>query len=289
MHDRSGRSEILRLGSLFLLFPLVAILRPGDLASASRLTSSVVAAERAIGLDVEAALVDRLTSSTVLHAVANAYYLTAHVTVFVGAMVVAWVRLPHAYRRARHTFVVAHLLTITAYLVVPMAPPRLLEPSVHPRASWVHHLQYELAAMPSGHVVFALVAWSALREGRRWWAWTGVCHVVVTCVVVVATGHHLIADVIAGGVVFALASAFAAVTSGSLSGAEVRAEALGLGGEAEAEVERVRPVLGVPLVRQQLDLVAAGGGGVREDPPHELGRDAAPTGARHHHHRFDEA
>ena len=43
-----------------------------------------------------------------------------------GALV--WVRLerPHAFRRARDTFVVAQLMTVVVTLCLPVAPPRTL-------------------------------------------------------------------------------------------------------------------------------------------------------------------
>ena len=80
----------------------------------------------------------------------------------------AWLERPTAFAAARDTFVLAQVLTVAAYLLVPTAPPRLVpQLGLHDTltAFWgagaagaSHVVQSPYAALPSGHVVFALVA-----------------------------------------------------------------------------------------------------------------------------------
>ena len=98
-----------------------------------------------------------------------------------GALV--WVRLerPHAFRRARDTFVVAQLMTVVVTLCLPVAPPRML-PDLGFRdllaatygsggEALAHSLQSPLAAMPSGHIVFAAFSGGVVAAlARPWWA-----------------------------------------------------------------------------------------------------------------------
>ena len=49
----------------------------------------------------------------------------------------------------------------------------------------------QFAAMPSLHVAWAaVIAFGMLAATDRWWRWIGMAHLVVTMLVVAATGHH---------------------------------------------------------------------------------------------------
>jgi len=211
------RREVALVGGSFLLFPLVALVAPGDLASALARTERLVAVERALHVHVEDDLHRWLVGHPLLEALAGVVYLGAHVPMLVGTFVVLAVRRPELYRRTRDVFLVAHLLTIAVYVALPTAPPRLL-PGAPDRGTpgtsggIVHHLQYELAAVPSGHVVFAGVVWWGLRaSGASRWRRVGEVHLLVTLALVLLTGHHLLADALAAGAV--LGAAVALVTA----------------------------------------------------------------------------
>jgi membrane-associated phospholipid phosphatase/protein-S-isoprenylcysteine O-methyltransferase Ste14 len=112
-----------------------------------------------------------------------------------------------ALRRFALRGLIAMALIFPLYLLLPFYfPPRPFIP-----ATLSGHLLLlertpfsETAAFPSFHVVWALIAASALGEGGRsrkliWWIW-GLL-VAVSCV---TTGMHSIADVLAGFVAYAL-------------------------------------------------------------------------------------
>lgn len=106
-----------------------------------------------------------------------------------------------ALRRFAQRGLVAMALIFPLYLLLPFfVPPRPFNPTT----ALGHLLLWErtpysgTAAFPSFHVVWALIAASALAEGSRWkkylW-WTWAILVAASCI---TTGMHSIADVVAG-------------------------------------------------------------------------------------------
>jgi hypothetical protein len=188
--------------------PVVAVLRPGDATEALARTHALLSWQRAIGLAPEEAAHRWWSERPVLAALATAFYFGAHLSAVVG--VACWTAARHraVFLRLRATFAVAQLLTIAVYLAVPVAPPRLLlgGPAAAAAPGWARSVQYELAAMPSGHVVFALVVGVAAWEtGTRVGRVLGPVHVALTLLVVVVTGHHLLADAAGAAAVVAVA------------------------------------------------------------------------------------
>jgi hypothetical protein len=141
------------------LCPLVAMLAPDDPADALTRARSLVEAQRALGVTPEPALVRALDAHPSLRALTELLYVWVHLPALVGALV--WVRLerPRAFSFARDTFVAAQVVTVTGYLLVPAAPPWMLEAGMTRAPERLAYLlQSPYAAMPSGHTVFALVA-----------------------------------------------------------------------------------------------------------------------------------
>jgi membrane-associated phospholipid phosphatase len=132
------------------------------------------------------------------------------VPAIVGTFVWLGVRRRTAYLTMRRVFVTAHLATIACYVAFPTAPPRLvpslggLTPSAQD-AGW-HVLQYEFAAVPSGHVVFAAIVGTALvRFGAGWARTVGFVYPVAVAAVTISTANHFVTDAVAGLVVVAFA------------------------------------------------------------------------------------
>ena len=105
----------------------------------------------------------------------------------------------------RDLFIASQLLTIAVYLRWPTAPPRLVGDAVDgPRAvgGLLERLQYEYAAVPSGHVVFAVIVAIGLQSSSSvWWRTAGLLYPGLVTLLVVVTGHHLLMDVMAAVVV----------------------------------------------------------------------------------------
>ena len=100
-------------------------------------------------------------------------------------------------------------MTIAVYLLWPVAPLRMVNDDPGGAGpEWTRSMQYEFAAMPSGHVVFALVVGLALlQHAPHRWRWLGVAHPLLTVAAVMATAHHLLLDALAAAAIVGVATA----------------------------------------------------------------------------------
>ena len=154
-----------------------------------------------------------------LLAAAGAIYVWLHLPAAVGALVWAWLERPGAFRSVRDVFVLAQTMTIAGALALPTAPPRMLgglgfEDTL--ARLWgkgaeglAHSLQSPYAALPSGHVAFALVAagtvvWLVRRPAVRVIAALYPPFVVL---ITVATANHFLLDAAVAAAVVALSAA----------------------------------------------------------------------------------
>jgi len=173
---------------------------------------SILRAEALVGLDVERAA-DRWTAAHhALSLAASDFYQFLHVPVTLLVLVLCWWRRPDLYRIARNQLVAVNVVALTVFLLLPVAPPRLL-----PGAGFVDAVADagfgashggpvhadQFGAMPSLHLAWAV--WVAIVAGRmltnralRSALW--VYPVLVTCVVVI-TGNHYLLDAVAGTLV----------------------------------------------------------------------------------------
>ena len=123
------------------------------------------------------------------------------------------------YVTARRALVVATIIGLAFYLLVPTAPPRLIDGayidilSQHVQAGWwgadasaprgLGGITNELAAMPSLHAGWAL--WVALvlirAQVREVFQLLGILYAAVTLIVIVGTANHWVLDVVVGWLV----------------------------------------------------------------------------------------
>jgi hypothetical protein len=131
----------------------------------------------------------------------------------------AYLTRPRLFAWTRVAFVVAMLLTIAGYTLLPTAPPRFLSGAPDGAAELYGSAARPsgdgavnaLAAFPSGHVVFALLAAlpvvrCAPRAAVRALA---AGYPVFVAALVIATGHHFWLDVAGAVAVVAVAAAVA--------------------------------------------------------------------------------
>jgi membrane-associated phospholipid phosphatase len=156
--------------------PLVAVASAGASEEALARAAAIVEAERAVGAYVEPQLVAWMADRPVLLWLCGLIYLGAHVPVTGGALILVWLRRPAAFARLAATFIVLQLALAAAWLVWPVAPPRLLPEAVAGSSgpwgglgeSSAGVLQSPFAAFPSGHVAFAVVScwavWLTVRS-----------------------------------------------------------------------------------------------------------------------------
>jgi membrane-associated phospholipid phosphatase len=138
-----------------------------------------------------------------LAALASWTYWTSEFTVLTLALVYLYVRRHDQFAPFRNTLLLANVIGLAGYVLMPTAPPRLLglgfadEPH---KDGLVQLAANPYAAMPSLHAADALIVGIVLAfVCRRWWAklfwaiWPAWVWFVV-----MATGNHFWLDCIAG-------------------------------------------------------------------------------------------
>jgi hypothetical protein len=176
-----------------------------DLSTGIANAERIVRVERALGIDSEPAVAAFGAEHDVLSAIGNVLYVALHVPVLAGALLWVYARHPAHYPWLRTIFVVTLALTVLGYTLLPTAPPRFLPDYADVAADLYGRPDDEgavntLAAFPSGHVAFALVAalgpLAILRSTAARAAWAA--YPVFVCVLVVLTAHHFWLDAAAG-------------------------------------------------------------------------------------------
>lgn len=224
---RAVTREALLLGVLLAVYQGSRLLGGRDVAAAFDHAGGILSLQQRIGLPSEQQLQSLVLSFEPVVQAANAYYAAAHVPVTVLALLWLLLSRPAHYRRARNALICATSVALAVYLLVPVAPPRMLPGFVDTAA--VHGqsvygdpsgsvLANQYAALPSLHVGWAvLVAAACVAASRSRWRWLWVVHPVVTVAVVVVTANHFWLDAIAGALVV-LVAWFAVVGTGRLRG-----------------------------------------------------------------------
>src|SRR4051812_19193215 len=152
--SRAGR-DIALIGAAFALCPLAAALAPADPSGPLARADAVVGFEHGIGLFFEPAFARWVSGRPALSALLAFLYLWGHVPATVGSLVWARLERPRFFPLARDAFLATQLLVIAGYLLAPTAPPRMRSGQIH-AGGLVHTVQSPYAAMPSGHVAFAV-------------------------------------------------------------------------------------------------------------------------------------
>jgi membrane-associated phospholipid phosphatase len=218
------------LGELLIIFVL---LRVYDMARARAEVrqgpallhgQAILDLERWLRIDVEHPANLWVTSHHALMLLASYFYQFAHVTVTLTVLGWCWVKRPAIYRAARNALVITNIVGLTVFLLLPVAPPRLL-----PGEGFVDAVALagfgtthggpvpadQYGALPSLHLAWAVWATviamrmlASSRHRRLCWLYP-----VLVTVGVVVTGNHYLLDAVAGTAV--ALSALALVHSGA--------------------------------------------------------------------------
>jgi hypothetical protein len=160
----------------------------------------IVDLERTLHLPTELSLQQWFLEHDTLARFANTYYATLHVPMLLGFLVWLFVRHREHFPRWRNA-----LAILTGFCLVirfiRVAPPRFLGDLGYVDLSTRYGMNIygpvgtgvsdQFAAMPSIHVGWAaVVSFGVVAASTSPWRWLALLHVIVTFVVVSATGNH---------------------------------------------------------------------------------------------------
>jgi hypothetical protein len=212
---------LLPLGALFLC-PLAALLIGSDADEPIARAEELIAAERWLGIHVEPAVHAWGRAQPGLLMAASVFYVVAHVPVAGWALTWTWFLRRDRFDLVRDTFLWTQALLVVIYVLVPTAPPRLVPGAGFTDtltglwgrefADSAHTLQSPFAAVPSGHVAFALIASGVFARlgDMAWLRAFGWAYAPIMVAVTVMTANHLLLDAIAAACVVGCAYRLAA-------------------------------------------------------------------------------
>lgn len=201
--------------AVLALCPVAALLSADAQGPALEHARVLADFERSLGLYVEPDLVGWAGGRETLLWVAGAIYLGVHVPAIGGALVLVYLHRRAAFARAQAVFVVCQLALVACWLAWPLAPPHQLAggapvlggPWDTGASAAAGVLQSPYAAMPSGHVAFALLAaWTlghlAVPRVVRRAAWL---YPALVAAITLITANHFWLDVVAAGILVSAA------------------------------------------------------------------------------------
>jgi hypothetical protein len=219
---RAGARELALVAVVYAAYDASRFLVEGRQRVAFANAQSLLHFESALRIDAERALNLAVSTHQVIAVIADYLYATTHYIVTPLVLVWLWRRHRDVYSQARSTLMVATILGLVGFALLPVAPPRMLHGFVdtmsrYSTSGWwgtdasaprgTGHLTNEFAAMPSLHVGWALwCGWQLMHHARTLLLRSlGVAYPIVTALVVIGTGNHYVVDALAGAVLIGLA------------------------------------------------------------------------------------
>jgi hypothetical protein len=215
---RAAVLEMFIILALYVVYSGSRLFASDALRPAQRRAADLLDLESALHLSWEGAINQVFVVSRGLSLFGSFWYATAHYVVTAVVLVWLYRRGRDVYVPARRALLVATIIALVAYLLLPTAPPRLFGGYADVLAltsgdGWwggdasapkgLGGLTNQLAAFPSLHAGWAL--WVAIvlqrHAPRRWMRVGGWLHALITGLVVVGTGNHWVADVLIGWLV----------------------------------------------------------------------------------------
>ncbi len=213
----AARQALLVLAALALC-PIAALLIGADPTRPVERARALMEAEARLGIDVERGVHAWALGHPLLMDLAGVFYIVAHVAVTGWVLVWTWFLRRDRFGLLRDVLLWTQGLLVAVYVLVPTAPPRLVPGAgfddtlsgVWGRgfADSAHLLQSPFAAVPSGHVAFALIAGVTFARigDMAWLRAFGWVYPPLVVAVTVLTGNHLLLDAVAAVLVVLAAS-----------------------------------------------------------------------------------
>ena len=190
----------------------------GDVATSLAHADDVLGIERALSLDVERGVIDRLENANVTPAL-DWLYTNIHLPVLFGCVAAARLLAPARYPLVRTTFALSFLPAALVIWLYPLAPPHWLPAfglGIPPTDAELTNTTGALfhnttAAAASQHFGFAILAaataiWLFPRSRL---SYVTLAYPALVFLVIVGTGNHYVVDCVVGTLTFVLAAAVA--------------------------------------------------------------------------------
>ncbi|MEU4201151.1 phosphatase PAP2 family protein [Streptomyces sp. NPDC039022] len=217
-------TELPLLALVYAAYSAGRLVARGDALTAAGHGQTILRWEELLRLDPERALNRLFTATPALGVPADFAYAALHYLITPVVLVWLWNRRPAHYRALRTWLMIATLIGLVGFTLLPTAPPRLLEAGSGFADTMAQFSSYgwwgedasaprglggmtnQFAAMPSLHVGWALwcgvVLW---RHGRsRPTRALGVAYPLLIVLVVMGTANHYLLDALAGTAVMGL-------------------------------------------------------------------------------------
>lgn len=219
-----GTCELLLLAGLYVSYSLSRTFADKALLPAEARAKSIAALEHGLHVGWEAGFNAFYSQHATLSLVSDYWYCTAHYLLTPAVLIWLYRQGTATYRPMRRALVLATVIALAFYIILPTAPPRLLPGYVDVLAQHAHQgwwgqdasapkgmggLTNQLAAFPSMHAGYAL--WVAIAIHRhshtRWIKVIGWATAAMTATTVLGTANHWVLDVVAGWAIVVLAVA----------------------------------------------------------------------------------
>lgn len=231
-HVPEHPSLVQALGPLLILYLLYTMVRWAVVDRGERVgdrnARHLLRFEAWLGIDYEHSVQAWMLRHPALIWFFDHYYVFAFFPILIVSAVCGYRTAPSAFHGARRVFAVSLAIALVIFMLLPLAPPRLLPSHGYVDTLMLYGPHYygdssgaslfnaygsipsmvnEYAAMPSMHVGWSMIAGWLLyvASGRRWWVGVlAATHVILMETAVVATGNHYIVDGLAGMLVVML-------------------------------------------------------------------------------------
>ncbi len=219
---RRGIIELAFLAVLYVGYSASRLLASNDFQAARGRAVDLLNFEKSWRIAWEKPLNNLFARDDLVGLFGSFWYATTHYIFTAGILLWLYRRGAGQYVTARRALVVATIIGLAFYLLMPTAPPRLLDGSYidilsqHANAGWwgadasapkgLGGITNELAAFPSLHAGWALWCSIVLIRAKvpNWIQHLGVAYALITAIVIVGTANHWVIDALAGWIVVAI-------------------------------------------------------------------------------------
>ena len=213
---RRGAIEFGFLAVLYVAYSASRLLASNDFAPARGRALDILTFEQSWRIDAESWLNDKFVQYDWLGVFGSYWYATTHYIVTMVVLIWIYRRSASEYVTARRSLALATIVGLGFYLVMPTAPPRLIEGmyvdvlNFFSYAGWwgadasapkgLGGMTNELAAFPSLHAGWSLwVALVLIRAGvPKIVQGLGLAYTAMMAIVIVGTGNHWVLDAVVG-------------------------------------------------------------------------------------------